>query len=82
MTNLEKYHKILKNHLGATEGDFNDSVMMYNSFPHWDSVVHFEMVAEIEEKFDVMFETLDITSFNKYSLGIEILEKLGVDMSN
>lgn len=81
MTNLEKYNKILKEDLRAADEDLNDEVLIYNRYPRWDSVAHVEMVADIEEKFDVMFSTLDITSFGKYSLGIEILEKLGVDMS-
>ncbi|MGI6072203.1 MAG: acyl carrier protein [Lachnospiraceae bacterium] len=80
MTNLEKYNKIVKQSLGASDSDLNDDVLVYNRFPSWDSVAHVEMVADLEEKFEVLFSTLDITSFGKYSLGIEILTKLGVDM--
>jgi acyl carrier protein len=80
MTNLEKYQKIVKNNLGVTGEELNDEVLVYNRYPRWDSITHVEMVAELEEKFGVMFETLDITSFSKYSKGIEILAKLGVDM--
>lgn len=79
MTNLEKYNKIIKIYLGASEDDLNDEVLVYNRHPRWDSVTHMDMVAEIEEKFNVMFDTLDITSFSTYSKGIEILKKLGVD---
>ncbi|SFR72448.1 acyl carrier protein [Anaeromicropila populeti] len=80
MTNLEKYQEVLKKHLGATEEELNDEKMVYNRYPKWDSVRHMSIVAELEEKFDISFETLDITSFNQYSAGIEILEKLGVSM--
>lgn len=79
MKNLEKYNKIIKIYLGASEDDLNDEVLVYNRHPRWDSVTHMDMVAEIEEKFNVMFDTLDITSFSTYSKGIEILKKLGVD---
>lgn len=81
MTNLEKYNRIIKQDLGASDDELNDEVLVYNRYERWDSVAHVEMVADLEEKFGVMFSTLDITSFGKYSLGIEILEKLGVDMS-
>ena len=54
---------------------------MYNRFKRWESVRHVDMVADLEEAFGVFFETLDITSFSTYSKGIEILKKLGVDMS-
>ena len=81
MTNLEKYNKILKRNLQATDEDLNDDVLVYNRFKRWESVRHVDMVADLEEAFGVFFEKLDITSFSTYSKGIEILEKLGVDMS-
>lgn len=81
MTNLEKYNKIIKQDLGATDEELTDDVLVYNRYENWDSVTHVEMVADLEEKFGVMFSTLDITSFSRYSLGIEILEKLGVNMN-
>lgn len=80
MTNLEKYNKILKSDLKAKDEDLNDETMVFNSFPGWNSVTHMEMVSDLEEKFGVFFSTLDITSFSSYSLGIETLKKLGVDM--
>ncbi len=80
MTNLQRYNKIIKDYLGCTDEELNDEVLVYNRYPKWDSVKHMEMVAALEDKFCVMFETLDITSFSKYSLGIEILRKLGVDI--
>jgi acyl carrier protein len=78
MTNLEKYNQILKRDLRAGDDDLNDGVLIYNRFQHWDSMAHMEMVSDLEEAFHVQFETLDITSFDKYSAGIEILRKLGV----
>ena len=81
MTNLEKYHKILKRDLGAKDEDLNDEVLAYNRFKRWESVAHIDMVSDLEAAFSVTFDTLDITSFNTYSKGIEILEGLGVDMS-
>lgn len=80
MSNLERYQKILKANLGAKDDELNDDVLVYNRYPAWDSVTHMDMVAELEETFNVQFDTLDITSFGKYSSGIEILKKLGVDI--
>ena len=81
MTNLEKYNKIIKRDLRAKDEDLNDETLVYQRFRHWESSAHMDMVADLEEAFGVTFETLDITSFSRYSLGIEILKKLGVDMS-
>lgn len=80
MTNLEKYQKVLKANLGIKEEDMNDGVMVFNRYPKWNSVRHMEIVSELEETFDVQFEVLDITAFDKYSAGIEILRNLGVDI--
>ena len=70
----------MKDNLGVKPNDFNDEVLIYNRYPLWDSVAHMEMVADLEDAFGVMFEILDVTSFSKYSLGIEILRKLGVEI--
>lgn len=80
MTNLEKYHKILRTNLGIKEEDMNDDVMVFNRYPKWNSVAHMEIVSDLEEGFGVQFQTLDVTSFHTYSAGIEILKKLGVDI--
>ena len=79
MTNLEKYNRTIKSCLGATDGQLTDEILVYNRYPRWNSVTHVDRVAELEEKFQVEFDTLDITSFSKYSSGIEILKKLGVE---
>ena len=51
MTNLEKYNKILKRNLQATDEDLNDDVLVYNRFKRWESVRHVDMVADLEEAF-------------------------------
>lgn len=80
MTNLEKYHKILQSNLGIQEEDMNDEVMVFNRYPKWNSVTHMEIVSDLEERFGVQFQTLDVTSFNTYSAGLAVLKKLGVDI--
>lgn len=80
MTNLEKYNKLVKLNLHVNDEDLNDDVLVYNRIRGWNSVSHMGLVADLEEKFCVAFETLDIMSFNTYSAGIGILRNLGVDM--
>jgi len=82
MSNLERYNKLVKNNLRATDADLNDDVLVYNRTPKWNSATHMGLVADLEEKFGVAFSTLDIMSFNCYTKGIEILRNLGVDMDN
>ena len=80
MTNLERYQRILTRNLKLTDEPFDDEVLMYNKHPKWDSITHMDMITELEDEFDIQFETLDITSFSTYTKGIAILKKLGVDM--
>ena len=77
MTNLEKYNEVLKGCLRLEDDELNEN-LMYNRHRNWDSVSHIDMIAELEETFDVQFSTLEIMQFSTYNKGIEILEKLGV----
>lgn len=80
LTGLERYHKILRANLRAKDEELNDEVLVFNRYPAWSSVTHMELVADLEDAFGVQFDTLDLTSFNTYSKGIEILRKLGADI--
>ena len=57
-----------------TEADLN-SELKYQSIPAWDSVGHVGMIAELEDVFDIMFETEDIIDFNSYGKCKELLAK-------
>ena len=37
------------------------------------------MIAQIEDAFDIMFETEDIIDFNSYDKGKELLAKYGIE---
>ena len=78
MTNLEKYDtafvetfEIKKDALAA---------LVYHAIPNWDSVGHMGLMANIEEKFDIMLETEDIIAFSSYEKGKEIVRKYGIEI--
>lgn len=50
----------------------------YNKIPEWDSIGHMTLIADLEEKFDISFDTDEIVNFSSYKKGKEILKKLGV----
>ena len=77
MTNLEKYT------LAFVEGlSINKSLvtpdLKYQDIAEWDSVGHMALIAELEDKFNIMLETDDIIDFNSYEKGKEILAKYNV----
>jgi acyl carrier protein len=51
----------------------------YNQIPEWDSIGHMTLIADLEEKFDISFDTDDIVNFSSYKKGKEILKKLGIN---
>ena len=51
------------------------SNLEYNSITEWDSIGHMTLIAALEEKFDISFETDDIIDFSSYEKGKEILGK-------
>ena len=46
----------------------------YNEITEWDSIGHMSLVAELEDKFDIMMEMDDIIEMSSYEKGTEILE--------
>ena len=79
MTNLEKYNKIFTEVLGVSEGVLNES-FTFKDVPQWDSVAHLSLISELEDAFDVMFESEDILHYGSYENGKKILAKYGVEI--
>ncbi len=79
MSNLEKYNKIFVDVLEVKESALNDS-FTFKSVPQWDSVAHLSLISELEDTFDVMFESEDILHYGSYENGKIILEKYGISI--
>ncbi len=79
MTNLEKYVAAFVEGLGVDESMVNSS-LEYQSVSEWDSVGHMELIAELEDAFDIQMETDDIVDFNSFDTGKDILKKYGVEV--
>lgn len=77
MTNKEKYNNVFVENLDVTEEQLAN--LKYQDVPTWDSVGHMGLVSELEDAFDIQFETDDIVDFNSYAKGMEILAKYGVE---
>ncbi len=77
MTNLEKYNRVFTEVLGANEDALNAS-FTFKDVPQWDSVAHLSLISELEEVFDVFFESEDILHYESYENGKSILRKYGI----
>lgn len=78
MTNLEKYTNAFVEGLGITADQ--TAGLEYQAIPEWDSVGHMNLVAAIEEAFDIMMETDDIIDLSSFEKGKEILKKYDIEV--
>ena len=76
MTNLEKYNAAFIDSLGVEEQQLQG--LTYQSVDTWDSVGHMQLIATLEDAFDIMFDTDDIIDFSSYVKGKELIAKYGV----
>ena len=73
MNNLEKYNQAF---ISAFEiGEEQLAGLKYQDIEAWDSVGHMQLVAELEDAFDIMMDTDDIIDLSSYEKGKEILSK-------
>lgn len=76
MSNREKYNQAFIESLGVEEDQLKG--LSYQDVPAWDSVGHMGLISEIEDVFDIQFETDDIVDFNSYEKGIELIKKYNI----
>ncbi len=77
MSNKEKYKKIFVSVFNVDDKDLNDT-FNFKEVEAWDSMTHLTLISELENTFEVMFETEDILHFGGYENGMKILSKYGV----
>lgn len=77
MTKIEKYNETFIETFGIEEQELPE--LKYQSIHAWDSVGHMNLIASLEDRFDIMIDTDDIVDLNSYNKGIEILQKYGIE---
>ena len=79
MSNLEKYNDIFMRVLNVP-AKVLDSNFTFKSVAQWDSVAHLSLISELEDAFDVFFESEDILHYESYENGKKILKKYGIEI--
>ena len=79
MTNFEKYKDVFVRIFGVNP-DILGETFTFKDVEIWDSVAHLSLISELEDVFDVMFESEDILPYGSFDNGILILRKYGVDI--
>nr|MBQ4455201.1 acyl carrier protein [Clostridia bacterium] len=78
MDHLKQYKDVFCRVLNVSEDALNTN-FTFKTIPQWDSVAHLSLITELEDEFDVLFESEDILHYGSYLNGIEILKKYGVE---
>ena len=73
----QKYRDVFKEVFGVQENILNDTFSK-NSVKDWDSVHQLNIIASLEDAFDIMFAPEDIMEFTSFKVGKEILRKYGI----
>jgi acyl carrier protein len=54
--------------------------LKYQDVDLWDSVGHMNLMAELEEAFEIMIDIDDMIDFSSYNKGKDILKKYGIEI--
>lgn len=79
MTNREKYNQAYVEVFGVEESVLNADFSKEN-VDAWDSVHQLNIIAILEEAFDIMLDPEDIMELTSYEKGITILNKYDVEL--
>jgi acyl carrier protein len=74
MANKDKYEKIFIKCFGLDKSKLKKDIK-YDSIPKWDSVGHMDMIAKLEDEFNISMEMDDIIDFSSYRTGMKLLKK-------
>lgn len=77
MSNLKKYNEIFTRVLGVPESILDEQFTM-DSVLQWDSVAHIALISELEDTFDILFDSEEVLHYESYENGKTILAKYGV----
>jgi acyl carrier protein len=78
MDNLKKYKNVFCSVFNVPENVLNEA-FTFHDVEEWNSIAHFTLISELEDTFDVMFDTEDILHYRSFLNGIEILKRYGVE---
>ena len=58
----------------------NVEELKYQDIPEWDSIGHMQLMAALEEAFDVELDIDDIIDFSSFEKGIELFSKYNISI--
>lgn len=81
MSNDEMLKNAFCEGLGVQGDGVDWETLEYRGIEQWDSVAHMQVVAEIEDAFDIMLDIDDVIAMADFKVTKQILEKYDVTFS-
>ena len=81
MSNKDNYDRVFIESFDLDEKKLNDK-LEYNSIKSWDSIGHMQMIAELEDAFEIEFEMDDIIAMESIAKIREILLSLNANLDD
>jgi acyl carrier protein len=81
LTALNRLNNAFVDALAVSPGSDFDS-FEYGKTDGWDSVAHMNLIAEIENTFDIMLATEDVIDMSSFQKAKEIVAKYGVSLDS
>ncbi|MFM2477255.1 acyl carrier protein [Celerinatantimonas sp. MCCC 1A17872] len=79
MSELTPLNEVFAKALAVDVSLISDS-LQYQGIVQWDSVAHMQLIAALEDSYDVMLDTDDIIDMSSVAKAREILAKYGVNV--
>ena len=79
MTNLARYNNIFKTIFSLNDNLLNDELTVL-TVEDWNSVAQMNLVAALEQEFEIFLDPNDVVDFVSYKNGKEILRRHGVEI--
>lgn len=81
MSNEELLKNAFCEGLGVSSASVDWSTLEYRGIEQWDSVAHMQVVAEIEDAFDIMIDIDDVIAMSDFTITKDILGKYDVSFA-
>jgi acyl carrier protein len=78
MSNIEKYDKAFIESFAVEKEKLKG--LKYQDISAWDSIGHMQLMAELEDEFEIELDIDDIIDFSSYEVGQGILKKYSVEL--
>jgi len=78
MENKKRYINVFTTVFNSDEKEVQSYSM--DGTEAWDSITHLSLITEIEDEFDLMFDSEDILDLRSFNKGVEILKKYDISI--